>query len=126
MIVRSLDGILNTERDVDWGSGHSRRLLLKRDGMGFALADTTVTAGTEVTLQYKNHVEACYVIEGTGELEFGNGQVEPIRPGLMYALDQHDRHTVRAHTDLRIVSVFNPPIEGPERHSLKPGEASSY
>ena len=49
----------------------------------------------------------------------------PLRPGTLYALDQHDRHLLRAHSELRLVSVFNPAIEAHERHAYG-DEASSY
>ena len=34
----------------------------------------------------------------------------------MYALDQHDRHTLRVRTDLHLVCVFNPALTGGETH----------
>jgi L-ectoine synthase len=49
-----------------------------------------------------------------------------IRPGVIYALDKHDKHYLRARSDMRLISVFNPPIEGHERHSLKSEGSSSY
>lgn len=69
MIVRSIDEIAATTRDVAWGNGQSRRLLVKSDGMGFAVAETLVLAGTQSLLEYKNHLEACYCIAGEGEVE---------------------------------------------------------
>ena len=69
MILRPLDEILETERDVRGPNFASRRLLLKRDGMGFSMHDTVMPAGTETTLWYANHLEAVYCIEGTGEIE---------------------------------------------------------
>ena len=42
MIVRSFEEIAGSDRDVAWGNGQSRRLLLATDGMGFAVADTLV------------------------------------------------------------------------------------
>ena len=64
MIVRNLSEIINTERDIAWGNGQSRRFLLERDGMGYSLTDTIINAGTESLLEYNNHMEACYCIEG--------------------------------------------------------------
>jgi len=45
---------------------------------------------------------------------------------VLYALDRHDKHVLRAKTDLRLVSIFNPPIQGHERHNLTGGESSAY
>jgi L-ectoine synthase len=127
MIVRSLEQILGTERDIDSGSGHSRRLLLEADGMGFTLTDTFLKAGNDTYLQYKNHLESNYCIEGEGEVEGPDGTKYPLRPGVMYCLDKHDAHHLRAFTDLRLICVFTPPLKGPESHAWAgPGEPSGY
>jgi L-ectoine synthase len=34
----------------------------------------------------------------------------------MYALNAHDRHVLRAETDLELACVFNPPLYGTEVH----------
>jgi len=64
MIINLLEKIKGTDRDIPWGNGQSRRFLLESDSMGFSLTDTIVLAGTESLLQYRNHLEACYCIEG--------------------------------------------------------------
>ena len=117
MIVRSLVEVKGTERDVRTPNWVSRRLLLKSDGMGFSLHETTVFPGTETTICYANHLEAVYCIEGEGEAEtLEDGKVHPIRPGVAYALNRHDRHCLRARTEMRLVCVFNPPLTGREVH----------
>jgi len=117
MIVRSLEEVKGTERDVRTPNWVSRRLLLKSDGMGFSLHETTVFPGTETTICYANHLEAVYCIEGEGEAEtLEDGKVHPIRPGVAYALNRHDRHCLRARTEMRLVCVFNPPLTGREVH----------
>lgn len=126
MIVRTLQGIAGTERDVNWGNGQSRRFLLERDGMGFAFTETLILAGTNISIQYRNHVEACYCIEGSGEIEDEHGNKHPIERGTLYALDKHDPHRLRAWTDMRLISVFNPPIRGDEKHNLAGSDTSSY
>lgn len=125
MLVRNLGEIIQTERDVTWGYGQSRRFLLEKDGMGFSLTDTIIEANREFFLEYKNHLEACYCIEGEGEIEV-DGFVYPIRPGTMYALDKHDKHCIRAKTILRLVCVFTPPLKGHESHNFESSKASSY
>jgi L-ectoine synthase len=117
MIVRSLEEIAGSERDVAWGNGQSRRFLLDRDGMGYSLTDTTVTAGSESHLEYKNHLEACYCISGEGEVECA-GRKYPIIPGTLYALDKHEPHVLRARTEMRLICVFTPALKGPEAHRL--------
>lgn len=118
MIIRSLQEVQGTERDVAWGNGESRRFLLEKDGMGYSLTDTVVNSGTESLLEYKNHMEACYCIEGEGEVEV-DGKIYPIKAGTMYALDRHDKHYLRAKTTMRLVCVFSPPLQGSEAHRLE-------
>ena len=126
MFVRTLSEIIGTARDVAWGNGQSRRLLVEADGMGFALLDTIVNAGTDLEIQYRNHLEAVYCIGGKGSVtDLSDGTEREIVPGVMYVLDNHDRHRLRAVEDLRLICVFNPPIRGDETHDMnKPG--SSY
>lgn len=126
MIFRKLSDIANTERDVAWGNGQSRRFLLARDGMGYTLTDTIVAAGTESLLQYRNHLETCYCIEGEGEVEDMDGNIHPIVPGTMYALNEHDKHYLRAHTTMRLICVFAPALSGAEAHDPANPDGSTY
>lgn len=114
---------------VDWGNGRSHRLLVASDGVGFAVAHTVVRAGSESRLQYRNHIEACYCISGEGEVASGDGRKRyKLVPGVLYALDRHDAHILRAaeHCDMELISVFNPPIRGDEQHRLNPDGFSAY
>jgi len=120
MIVRKLNDIIGTERDVcaENGNWNSRRFLLKKDGMGFALNDTVLYAGTETYIWYKNHFEAVYCIEGHAEVELvETGEKFDIKPGTMYGLNGHEKHYLRIHEDFRCVCVFNPPLTGTEVHN---------
>ena len=127
MIVRSLQDITGTERDVRGEGWRSRRLILKRDGMGCSVHDTVVLEGTELRMQYKHHFETNYCIEGEGEVEeVATGKVHKLSPGTVYALDQHDAHIVRAlKGDLRVVCVFHPALSGAETHDAAGGYAPS-
>jgi L-ectoine synthase len=125
MIIREKDSV----DIVDWGNGRSHRLLIAADGVGFAVAHTVVRAGSESRLQYRNHIEACYCISGEGEVVSADGEVRSkLVPGVLYALDRHDAHILRAaeHGDMELISVFNPPIRGDERHRLDPDGFSAY
>ncbi|MBP9907113.1 MAG: ectoine synthase [Rhodoferax sp.] len=126
MFIRTVAETAGTDLDVPWGNGQSRRLVVKRDGMGFAVAYTLVLAGSESLLEYKNHFEACYCISGEGEVEDMAGTRYPIQPGTIYVLNEHDKHYLRANVDMVLLSVFNPPIEGHERHNLKGDGSSAY
>lgn len=124
MIVRQVD----TVTTVEWGNGLSRRFLLESDGMGYSVTDTIVRAGTKSRLEYARHLEACYCIEGSGEVIDLDGTSHPIRPGTLYALDRNDAHFLVAspHEDLRLVCVFTPALRGDERHSLDQEQFSHY
>lgn len=128
MIVRSLKEIIGTSRDVDWGNGNSRRFLIEKDGMSYSLTDTITKAGTRSLLEYKNHLEACYCIEGSGEVhDTKTGEVHSISPGTMYALDKNEKHyLVAKDEDLRLVCVFSPALRGDESHKLGEAGSSSY
>jgi len=117
MIVRRLQDIIGSERDVQAPSWSSRRLLLRGDGVGFSLHDTVMHAGSSTTMWYRHHVEAVYCLEGEGEVEsLEDHRVYALAPGTLYVLDGHERHQVRARTPLRMVCVFTPPCTGHEVH----------
>ena len=117
MIVRSLDEIIGTEREVEGPAWESRRLVLARENVGFSVNDTVVHAGAEIKMWYANHFEAVYVIEGEGELvNDETGEEHRLEPGVMYLVDGHEMHTLRALTLFRAVCVFNPPLTGVEVH----------
>ena len=125
MIIKHKDEV----KIVEWGNGTSHRLLLERDGMGFTVCHTVVRAGTKSLLQYRRHLEACYCIAGSGSVVTGDGSLgHELVPGVMYALNEHDAHFLIAdpETDLELVSVFNPPLQGDERHRLDSDEFSQY
>lgn len=117
MIVRTLDDIVGSERDVAAPTWSSRRLVLANDRVGFSLHDTIIHAGTETTMWYRNHIEAVYCIEGDGTLEdVATGEVHEISAGTMYLLNEHDKHVLRARSQMRMICVFNPPCTGRETH----------
>lgn len=114
---------------VEWGNGESFRMLTKKDEMGFTVCHTVVYAGTESHLQYRRHLEACYCISGSGRVLTANGEkAYDIEPGVIYALDQNDPHVLIANEneDMHLVSVFNPPLNGDEKHSLSEDGFSQY
>jgi L-ectoine synthase len=95
----------------------SRRYPPQKDRPGFSIHETNLFAATETYIWYKNHLEAVYCVDGTGELEdLDNGVTHEIRPGTFYALDGHERHWLRATTDLRMMCVFSPALTGDEVH----------
>ena len=117
MILRTLKEAEASDRRVVTDNWESTRLLLADDKMGFSFHVTTIYAGTETPIWYKNHLEAVFCMEGEGEVETcADGKVHPIRPGSIYILDKHDKHLLRASKDLKLACVFNPPLNGREVH----------
>ncbi len=119
MIVRDLAREAQTERRVDSEGWTSIRLLLKDDGMGFSFHVTTIHAGAELEMHYKNHLESVFCMEGTGSIEdLATGERHSIRPGVMYALNNNDHHILRADDGAPMIMacVFNPPVTGREVH----------
>lgn len=117
MIVRRVSDLDGTERETVAETWRSRRFLLAGDGMGFSFHETIIGAGTETRMWYKNHLEAVYCVGGRGTIEdLATGEVHQVVDGTMYALNDHDRHVVRAEEDMRLICVFNPPCVGGETH----------
>lgn len=118
MIVRDVKDVIGTEREVRTENWMSRRVLLKSDGMGFSFHETTIFPGTETHIHYKNHLEAVWCVEGDGEIEtVADGKKYAIKPGIVYALNEHDEHYLRGGKEpMRLICVFNPPVSGTEVH----------
>ena len=120
MIVRELADASSSERRVvdpnnNW---ESTRLLLKDDNMGFSFHITTIYEGADFQMHYQNHLESVYCISGEGEVQtLDDGKKYPIKPGTIYILDKHDRHILRAFTEMTMACVFNPPLNGKEVHN---------
>mgnify|MGYP005850901407 CR=1 FL=1 len=120
MIVRDLEECRKSDRRIvsPDGNWESTRMLLKNDKMGFSFHITTIYAGADFRMHYQNHLESVYCISGRGEVEtLSDNKVYPIEPGTLYILDQHDKHILRAHEELELACVFNPPLSGKEVHN---------
>lgn len=119
MIVRDFNEITTNEpervvSDAQWSSV---RMLLAEDGMGFSFHITFLEAGSEHTFHYKNHFESVYCMQGKGSItDLATGKTYEIKPGVMYALNEHDKHILRAEEELVMACCFNPPVTGKEVH----------
>ncbi|MBB4122711.1 ectoine synthase [Martelella radicis] len=119
MIVRDLNEIMKNEQDrvVADAKWRSIRMLLAGDGMGFSFHITILEAGSEHTFEYKHHFESVYCISGKGSItDIATGETHQIKPGVMYALNEHDRHILRSEEELVMACCFNPPVTGTEVH----------
>lgn len=122
MIVRTLDDASRNGRkivspDNNWDSV---RLLLKDDNMGFSFHITTIYAGADFRMHYQNHLESVFCMSGEGEVEnLDDGKIYSIKPGTIYILDKHDRHILRASSEMTMACVFNPALNGKEVHNAE-------
>lgn len=122
MIIRDINQLAGTDRDVSGEGWRSRRLLRRDDGVNFSLHFTELDAGAELELEYANHYEANYCISGEGEVvDVASGETYQLRPGSMYTLDQHDRHVLRTKTPMTLMCVFWPALVGNESHDASGG-----
>lgn len=117
MIVRTTTDITGTNRDVAAGNWRSKRIVLADDGVGFSFHETTIDAHSVSEFHYRHHVEAVWIVEGTGTLtNHETGEVHSLGPGTMYLLDGHERHRVTTDSRMRMLCVFNPAVTGQEVH----------
>jgi len=121
MIVRNVKDVIGTDLEVKTDNWLSRRVLLKKDGMGFSFHETIIFPGTETHIQYRNHLEAVWCVEGDGEVEtIADGKKYKLEPGVVYALNENDDHYLRGGKEpLRVICVFNPPLTGQEVHDAE-------
>ena len=119
MFVKSLDELraAGHEKVVADGSARTVRMLLKEDGVGVTICDVNLAAGNRNVLWYKNHWEANYILSGAGDVsDLTTGDSWPLAPGTMYCVGPDDRHSMHAETDLHLLSVFCPALQGDEMH----------
>ena len=117
MIIKRKEDIVGTKGDASGERWRSIRLLHEEDGMKVTLTDSILEAGFEMQLWQKNHLEACYCIEGEGTVEeIDSGKVHDIGPGTLYAMNNHDRHRIKAKTKMHILCTFYPALTGHEVH----------
>ena len=122
MIVRNLEEAENNGRKIVSPDGNwdSTRLLLKDDNMGFSFHITTIYKGADFQMHYQNHLESVFWMSGEGEVEtLADGKKYAIKPGTIYILDKHDKHILRASSEMKMACVFNPPLNGKEVHNAE-------
>ena len=119
MFVRRVSDMRAAGDEMVVANGQARviRALTKSDGLGFSFSDVEFAAGASTVLWYKNHWETNYILSGTGLVEdLTSGESWKLEPDMAYNVGPKDRHRLSAETDLHLVSVFSPPLEGNEQH----------
>ncbi|MDJ0777691.1 MAG: ectoine synthase [Gammaproteobacteria bacterium] len=126
MIYHTAESLKGTGRYVQADGFVSIRLALAEDNLGFTVTEATGRTEIDLEIQHKNHIEAVYVLEGTGEVELvETGEVYRLYPGVFYAFDKHERHRYRLDTEVRAIAIFNPPLVGDEINDEEGGYASA-
>ena len=120
MLVITPQDIAGTGRDrmVGDGSAHAMCYLAEEDGCGFSFSTLEIAGGSKgFPLHYRNHIEVNLVLEGKGEIHnLETDERWPASPGTLYVVGPADRHEVALKGDVKVVSLFNPPIKGNEHH----------
>jgi L-ectoine synthase len=115
MLIRHLDEISNTERDVHGSGWRSRRLLVAGDGLDYSFHVTTLDEGARLHFEYEDHRETVYCLQGEGRIEeLSTGRTERITPGSIYSAGIGEPHVIIADTRMHLVCVFDPPLAGTE------------
>ena len=119
LTVKRLDELRAAGREMVVAGGNARsiRALLQEDQLGFTLCDVRIEAGKQNELWYKHHWEANYILHGRGEVsDLSSDEQWVLQPGVMYIVGPEDRHSIEALTDIHLISIFNPPLQGDEQH----------
>jgi L-ectoine synthase len=119
VIVRSVDEYQSLGRTVELADGRatSTRLITAHDGIGFSLAFVTLEEGLTFDLWYKHHWETNVILDGSvllSDLERGNSW--DLDRDSIYLVGPTDRHRLKAHTPIEVLSVFCPSVNGDENH----------
>ena len=115
MIIRSADDVTGTEHDVVGDHWKSRRILTATDGMGYSLNDVLIEPGFEQTLEYRHHLEACYVVSGGWRSPTSPPAASTRGPGGS-TRSTSTTDIARSSGGARLVCIFNPALRGTERH----------
>jgi quercetin dioxygenase-like cupin family protein len=119
LVVMQLDELraAGHEKVVAGGNVRSIRALTQEDQLGFTLCDVRLDAGNRSELWYKHHWEANIVLDGQGTVtDLSTDESWPLAPEAVYVVGPDDRHSVESETDLHLLSLFNPPLQGDEQH----------
>ncbi|XP_078615859.1 uncharacterized protein LOC144884422 [Branchiostoma floridae x Branchiostoma japonicum] len=125
-VARALSEIVGTDRDIDWGRGHSRRFLKKSDGFPISVHNTYGEAGASNALCYKHHVESAYYVKGRATYTWEEGAQKAetridATNGTVYSMNEHDAHHMVVHDDIQALCVFHPVLVGNENHDFSGG-----
>ena len=119
MLIRTMSQLEAEGRVISISHGKSSavRLLTKSDGVGFSVSEARAKAGQTSDLWYKHHWEANLILDGALDVtDHASGETHRLGPGALYLVGPDDRHRIATPDGVQLISVFNPPLTGTERH----------
>ena len=129
LLMKSLSEVVDSDRNVFFKGGYSRRFLAAPDGYNISFHNTLVHANFNAHLHYPRNMEANFFIKGQGEYIWKNGHQQfdsEKHHGTMLLVEQ-DPHEVKIGASDSIgICLFFPPLKGTERLRLDQESGSSY
>jgi len=124
MIHRTFEQMKGTRNFVEADGFVSARLAVASDNLGFTVTEAVGSSDIDLEVEHKNHIEAVYVLEGTGTVEImETGEIYKLAPGVFDAFDKHERHRYNLDSEVRAIAIFNPPLVGDEVNDESGGYA---
>ena len=115
MLIRSLDQVNGTERDVSGEGWRSRRLVVAEDGTPYSFHITVLDRGTRLHFEYTRHRETVYCIKGNGTIsDLATGETITLQPGGLYSAGIGEPHEIVALSEMTLACVFTPALDGSE------------
>ncbi|MFZ0013112.1 MAG: ectoine synthase [Acidimicrobiia bacterium] len=115
MLIRHLEEVSGTARDVRGEGWRSRRLIVAEDRLGFSVHATVLDSGARLQFEYERHRETVYCVKGEGTVEdLTNDRVAHLSPGSLYSAGIGEPHLIQAETEMELVCIFDPALVGTE------------
>jgi L-ectoine synthase len=115
VIFHDRTDLVGTPREVVNANYHSTRILIAQDNLGVGMHDVVINPGIKDTYGYEDRTEIAYCISGTGTVvDLETGQERRVRPGMLWVAPPGSRFTLSATEPLRLICIFDPPLEGAE------------
>ena len=115
MLKRRLDQVDDTERDVHGEGWRSRRLLVAEDGIPYSFHITVLDRGARLRFEYARHRETVYCIAGEGSVtDLAAGETVALTLGGLYSAGIGEPHEITALSEMTLVCIFTPPLDGTE------------
>ena len=115
MIIRSVDEVIGTARDVHGKGWKSRRVVLAGEGPDYSVHETTLEAGVRLRFSYRDHRETVYCVAGEGLIEdVGGARTVRLIPGGLYSAGIGEDHVITTDTEMKLLCIFTPPLTGDE------------